>query len=651
MSLPPGKQYGPEGPKQSSVEGALKVRPHPKDPRRVDTQLPQTHGPGNWPQSQKDIAQSLHEFAAQISIIADLESRRDRTKKRLQMEEEDLAKMEKRQFQYPANVSRLKDSRDTLAQTLTAVEQQLQSHLKIMEQIVQNIAGAISRSSHFESLESVKKDILQSKEQADRAIHLAEDIKGELVFKLQGDVASNNKATSQILEDLRQELSHQRSLIDANSKATADLKVRVASFSTTRNTAVSATSSTPSSEDFQTLQSNQQKLWDQFENLRATGEAKDSLVSEEIEKGQSFCQHQADRINSLSQDVATLQNEIKTLRQSAAIASTPQTQIAPQKELLDIRNYLWTTLERRLAGYDEGLKALNIAVHSLQTRFNNMTSEPIVRHMVAAMESMYPFAQRDVEGLRNTSNEAMRNINQLISRVGAAEAVLEQARERELAVRDMSNVIQALKSKVEAIEEGFSAGSDKGVKYVTPEQLLAEKEKVAAEMRVFKSDLEEVEKVTATKVAEVLGKLEQREEEAKAMKQTIEQQDTQIKAMEQTIEKQDADMKTLKQQMHDLMERMEDQSNFIRNFDKRALEEVKERYEMEFQARMNGHHSSRVQSQSHESSPASETMSPVRELALLNAPTCPKSIRHPNSMHPSKKRKLNVSLHHRISRE
>ena len=496
--------------------------------------------------------------------------------------------------------------------------------------------------------------------------------------KLEDKVASNHEIISKEFANLRQGwVSDKASLIDSIAKNRAEVEAKIAATPDARPT------QTPSSEDLDKLESNQQNLFNQFESLRKDHDDRDAIVAEEIEKIHMSESRLANDLGTVSQNIDTLRKDVDLLKQRTTVTppqtASQNTTSGPdpetQKQLQDIRD----AYDKVQGSLNEQVKSYGYALRSLQANFANMTSEPIARQMVNAVSSLYPLPRlqgdidglcKDVISLRAICNNVMQNLKTLGTRLDSQERSLRKANEeRAISIQEMnierdriSSQIDALRTRVEQLEQGLQ-------KCATLEQISLERNNQTAEMTTIKSRQDDMEEITAKRLADALGKIE-----------AFEQYASRLDKMEQEMESMRRENEQIRNDNAELL-------SVIRRFEPEAREEALARYEeaarmrdqeenqvsdqegererlvMQFQARQNGHQASREPSRSHASSNGSESSadSPSRESVPPGAPLDSRAsyrlkrrgwqsaISSPS--HPTKKPKRGGgSLHYRVSR-
>lgn len=692
MAQSPTKHNGSDTTHQAGTEGSGTTAP--KDPRRATAPPPNPHPPA-------DIAQQLRDFATQISAIATTEAQRDIIAKRLRNEEESKAKADQREFQFPSVLSRHRSAMATSAGDKAQTEQKLEEHRNRRESLIQNLATSLGTANEPPSQVRMREDIDVIRNQASRAGLAAQQLKEDLA-KTMAQMESNNNTTHRELNSFNTRLGFAKESID-NLAATQSTPCKheesirsleetlKANQETTsrRFEELSPTVSTPKNlteeglaephsgwEDKMAALSNEQKsaksalqtdfqnLSDQFQTHRRTQETRDNTISDELETTQSSVQHLVAKVETLSQSLSGTQRHIGDILQRPSsnaaqddVVTTASTQMpAPavhqqQRSNVDAG---FESMRSNIAKQEQSVDALNVAVHSLQSRYNNMTSEPIVRQMVGQMQTMYPYAssaQKDIERFDGELKETTALVGALDSRLEAAEKSQTQAKtERDAFLKDMNSEkdrllqhIETQNAKIKSVEKAFD-DLEKEQDHATVQQLTSIEEK----LKSLKEDMQHVENHTSDQVADVLWKVEQFESQ-KAKVESMEEKMTNLDSIEKTTD---------------------DIYRTINNFSKRAMHEQEaERNgagQREGQTRggtENGHNSSgesppgASEQSLQKKSPKKPQNVPSGPKSLSSKTTSPANSAMKMGQHattspttkPHKKRKKNSSLHHRVS--
>ncbi|KAL4915783.1 hypothetical protein BDW62DRAFT_120423 [Aspergillus aurantiobrunneus] len=138
----------------------------------------------------------------------------------------------------------------------------------------------------------------------------------------------------------------------------------------------------------QSLKDQQQKLG-QLENSQSTSSNLDNAVqslNRQFESLQEIQQAKDDMMLAEMEDLK--ENLRKTGESQGRLAETvKETLLRAPREPLDPKvDALFNEVQR----WHTLLEPINMALHSLESRYNNISTEPIVQHMVGAMHEMYP---------------------------------------------------------------------------------------------------------------------------------------------------------------------------------------------------------------------------------------------------------------------
>lgn len=106
------------------------------------------------------------------------------------------------------------------------------------------------------------------------------------------------------------------------------------------------------------------------------------------------------------------------------------------------------------------LETVRTGLHSLETRWNNLSTEPIVRNMIAAMQEMYPSAdkfQEQLANLRMNTVNSIKTINEQTSRLTHVQTTQEQ---RLLQLSGRFYEIDSLFLNLTGLQESFKTHQD-----------------------------------------------------------------------------------------------------------------------------------------------------------------------------------------------
>ncbi|PGH18818.1 hypothetical protein AJ79_00231 [Helicocarpus griseus UAMH5409] len=416
----------------------------PKDPRKFKSD------------PQFDPARALQEFASHVASTVNLTGERSRLAKRAQSESIALQKASIRGFQYPSIAKRLKTGKEQLDNELARVDEKLQTHEKIRDDMIKQLAahfnsGQKQAQSHSE-LEEVRGDARQTKADIrDLRKELAKAL-GDIMNTLENRIADQLKSaalsakaredssreqlqeTCKKLVNERADLSLQR-LEDVERtfhrlQGTCDmLKDRMNSWhqelekmqhsivqlQTTFNT-FKDEKTNPTPEPHQPTLNGSSASADsladimrQLENIRQLQESKDEALADDLEKYEA-------KLATLEQGISKLQQvaEKKEMSVQAIGNGKPSTlQVSP--ELLELRQGLFVA-DKNIKNQFQMIHAHQTALQSLETRYNHLTTEQLVQRMVVAMQEMYPHAstvQHELPGIKESIKSLSTSVNAL----------------------------------------------------------------------------------------------------------------------------------------------------------------------------------------------------------------------------------------------
>ncbi|GKZ99833.1 hypothetical protein AnigIFM60653_006890 [Aspergillus niger] len=120
------------------------------------------------------------------------------------------------------------------------------------------------------------------------------------------------------------------------------------------------------------------QMEDQLQGLQTIQQMKDDFQFKEIEDLKKVWERGAQEFEQIRSDYVRVSEELKGLSQAQAVANPAGVQAHIQgiaSGLMNMQNMVET---------------LRVALHSLETRYNNLSTDTIVKHMVVAMQEMYP---------------------------------------------------------------------------------------------------------------------------------------------------------------------------------------------------------------------------------------------------------------------
>ncbi|EEH37698.1 hypothetical protein PAAG_08116 [Paracoccidioides lutzii Pb01] len=459
-----------------------------------------------------DPISALKEFAFITASITTTSGERDRLKKRSQAEATALRRATDRNFKYPSIAKRLKTGKEQLDSELARVDEKLRSYEKMQDHLIKLLASNFNSAQQWAEsqlkLEDVKRDLNQATADIEQRINSTnielKNVKDELIAKhsdQQNSLGSiiTDKVKSMGLEILEKQQQHMDSYIctiaDERKQTELSVKTREEDFSNRLEIVGRKIS------EQQRLCSVLGEKWDsmrvtnngttigtvaeimgQVQNLRHVQEAKDEAIADELDKFES--------------KVASMENELAKLKQMVGSNTQPSSVTVPavKAEIEEIQQTL-QGVNQFLENQSQLQQAHQTALHSLETRYNHLSTEPIVQHMVAAMQEMYPHAssvQQEIVSIKETTNKLITTINSIRGEIRTAENARTALVTDMTAERDrMTHEIGYLRSRTDALSH---------------ENLLSKVDDVEKRLR---SRLDDVENVVANKLAAVLTRYEQ----------------------------------------------------------------------------------------------------------------------------------------------
>ncbi|EDN04218.1 hypothetical protein I7I51_02118 [Histoplasma capsulatum] len=503
-----------------------------------------------------DPARSLGEFASNVTSIAAISVERERLKKRSQAESTDLRKASDRNFQYPSVAKRLKTGKEELDNELVRVDEKLKIHQKMQQELIKGLAANFMSSQqqaqHRVEIEDMKNDLREIKSELYRVANLQAGITPTL-DSLKSSIQSNDNLIADIeqwkssiemeLKNVRSELSTKQndhknateSVVTSQSKSieqkecqqeqTLDSNLKFAKDESklepsakaherdsskrldTLDRVVSEHAKTGRevSEGAESLMySHSEPITDgcpqfgtpaevmiQLQNLRQIQDAKDEAIADELDKYES-------RIARLEEVMSKLkQMDRRNETNSQTVGTSMHQMNAELEQLRQAINGLSQHVNNRfqlVENQSRTLQAHQIALNSLETRYNHLSTEPIVKQMVIAMQEMYPHAslvQQEIPIIHDKLNRLTSALDSVRSDISAAENTRSALISDMTAERDrMAQEIISLTSKIE--ELGSVQSKLNGIE------------------KVLRSRMDEVENVVATNLASVMLNVDKR---------------------------------------------------------------------------------------------------------------------------------------------
>jgi chromosome segregation ATPase len=177
---------------------------------------------------------------------------------------------------------------------------------------------------------------------------------------------------NQTVEEQQQKVTD----IESLGQRLNDFDTRLASFESARTTSGSTAGNASNLDRASALQlqSRIQNLEDILKELQSLQQMKDDFHFSEVDDLKKVLEQASEELKSVKINHDKLSDEVKGLHDTHPAAALQQ--IARMSESLQ------TT--------QQAVDSIKVGLYSLETRYNNLTTEPIVRNMVAAMHEMYP---------------------------------------------------------------------------------------------------------------------------------------------------------------------------------------------------------------------------------------------------------------------
>ncbi|KAE8140730.1 hypothetical protein BDV38DRAFT_239236 [Aspergillus pseudotamarii] len=149
------------------------------------------------------------------------------------------------------------------------------------------------------------------------------------------------------------------------------------------------------------LQTKVESLESILNQLQGLQEMKDDLHFSEVEDLKKSLVQASEELVGVKNNCNLLSDEVKTLRESDPAISLQQV----------------ANLSGSLQNTQQLVETVRVGLHSLETRYNSLTTEPLARNMVVALQEMYPSASQLLEqysGLKTVVDNLRQSQNTII---------------------------------------------------------------------------------------------------------------------------------------------------------------------------------------------------------------------------------------------
>ncbi|KAB8271929.1 hypothetical protein BDV30DRAFT_137828 [Aspergillus minisclerotigenes] len=182
------------------------------------------------------------------------------------------------------------------------------------------------------------------------------------------------------------------------------LDTRLGSVESTRTAPPAVTATNDSNVDKVSashLQTKIESLENILKQLQGLQEMKDDLHFSEMEDLKKSLVQASEELVIVKNNCNVLSSEVKTLRE-----------LNPSTALQQVAN-----LSGSLQSTQQLVETVKVGLHSLETRYNSLTTEPLARNMVVALQEMYPSASQLLEqysGLKTVVDNLCQSQNTVI---------------------------------------------------------------------------------------------------------------------------------------------------------------------------------------------------------------------------------------------
>lgn len=451
-----------------------------------------------------DPAQFFVDFTQQISDYTRDAGKKERLKLKTKQEDTILNRATARRYNYPSYLSQARVFKAEQKDQLVKIDRQLETHKKRQAEFSQVFSQMVSKNNADPQL---KLDIENSKSNSAVAMREAQEVRAELA-KFDMDLYMNHLNTA--IEGLKeiQETKEQVNALEAEllhlKQLRSDLQSLLDKSQTTPQTlaehaeqfnkvCAEQNSFKDKIADFEKASVNLEFTWlKRLDDIEASFAAQRQLLENRVaeienskttsfsgpqalpEQGQQGQQSRSADFNILKSDLLNLFGQLEKLRD---LQELKDQEIDKELQRLDTSHSKISEIEKTVKYHGERLDGVQVAITSLETRYNSLTTEPLVRQMVTNMQEMYPFAstaQREIEEFRQAINNLRDNLHTVSVKTQTAEIsqlTLKREQESEKSERlNMTKDMLAEKDRMDDIIKGALERIDK-VEAVTADRL------------------------------------------------------------------------------------------------------------------------------------------------------------------------------------
>ncbi|GKZ35135.1 hypothetical protein AbraIFM66950_005685 [Aspergillus brasiliensis] len=282
----------------------------------------------------------------------------------------------------------------TLQDKINSLDRATSNHAKLVRENAERVTKITSELEILLASKKQETESAASKTQMNELKQQASDLTNQI-----GVLQKSQRECSDYLDNMSKSLDDHRQQHDTqsmeNTRSLASLAARLTSVEE-KNTQLPSPAVDPAPKPSvmsEELASRLQKLEgelsgqherrikqmeDQLQGLQAIQQMKDDFQFKEIEDLKKVWDRGAQEFEQIRSDYARLSEELKGLSQAQAVANPAGVQAHIQG------------LASGLMNMQNMVETLRVALHSIETRYNNLSTDTIVKHMVVAMQEMYP---------------------------------------------------------------------------------------------------------------------------------------------------------------------------------------------------------------------------------------------------------------------
>ncbi|PYH49953.1 uncharacterized protein BP01DRAFT_352480 [Aspergillus saccharolyticus JOP 1030-1] len=333
---------------------------------------------------------------------------------------------------------------------VTRTESAFSDHASTLTRHARNNAETSERVAQLSSALDRKTG---SSPMQDRIEKLVSSISG-MGSQLEALQASNHRKTEEywgLLENVRQDFANK---LDSLSDQLTSYDPRLSSVESRLGEVSTSTKSLRSDSmvrsELDELKSQLKKLQGssdfhslthRIEQLQVLQAMKDDLMMSEMEELKSNIEQSTKEIVTLKTENKQVSEALKTVLSRDNLDSKEQKQI--------------TALEATLHTAQQTLESVRVGLHSLEMRYNNLSTGPLVKSMAQVMQEMYPNAAQLIDRVKLLTSQFEQRLSQVNARLESLERTPGQSDNIQQSHNHLAQQVQNLLTRHDALAQSL----------------------------------------------------------------------------------------------------------------------------------------------------------------------------------------------------